>query len=227
MNKRILFTGAVVVMSLSMAVSAQTTPWSNPSGSNARFGWSGGANNTNPLVHFGSPDVTEAGFFYNGITDFQAEMDSGIYPTSATDVTRAQINVMGATPPALPIDTIIVREWGEWYNSGESGVDYSIFNVQADFRIIRMIPPGPTTTHTLAPVSFDVDEGTWSVEIEIDTGGLQMFQFQLENIVSVSNGDAGSYISKLGTEIIVPEPASALLFGGACIFLLQRPRRSR
>lgn len=129
-NKRMLTACVVIVLSISVTVGAATVPWSNPSGENARFGWSLGENNLNPLVHFGSPYVAEAGFAYNHITDFRAEIGSGTYSTSATDVTRVTLSVLTAVPlPAPAIDTITVVEWGEWYNAGEDPGDTSIFKI--------------------------------------------------------------------------------------------------
>lgn len=230
-NKRVVSILAGLAVLFGGSVPAVASSWTNASGSNARFGWSGGENNTD---HFGNPTVTTDGFFFTDPDDFIADVDTGIL--SVTDFARVTVDVAGATPnPASPIPQITVREWGTFAG------DLEDLNLQADFVVFRYspMPPGSTSTINLPndATVFDEEEGTWFTEYVLTAGEAgnppyadqpwSRFQITVTNTVQVDGGaPAGSFIEKMGMSIVVPEPSTLLLLVG-CIPLIPRRLRRR
>ncbi|MBN2563073.1 MAG: PEP-CTERM sorting domain-containing protein [Phycisphaerae bacterium] len=229
MNKRsaLIAVLAAVVCVVQLPASA-AVPWSNPAGANTRFGWSEGQNNDIDL--FKSPTITHTGFTFDSIEGFRAERSSPTYPTSITDVTRVKLDVRNAVGgPAERITDVTIQEWGLWENTGADPSDSSIFNVQTNFRVAPLDAWHLPITQAV-PVVYEYDAedgGTWYGELTITIPYTDVYKFQIqdENILSVDDGLAGSYIEKLGVRIIVPEPGSLLLLASSCIALLRRSRR--
>ncbi len=222
--RTVLIAGVVL---LGAGVAQATTPWNNPSGSNAAFGWSNGTNNTDL---FGSPIVTTAGFFFLQPNDFSAQGGDGI-SDSATDFARVIVDVAGSTPAgAPPIHFITVEEWGTWSLNGSMPSDYS---VQADYSVFRFSPAPPGVTGSLSlPVVFNAD-GTWTAARTLTAGtpgnppfsdlDWNRFQITVTNTIQVNGtAPAGSVIEKAGMRIIIPEPASVMLVLGGLLPLLRR-----
>lgn len=221
MNKALFVRRSVAVMAVvgTMAVAVNgafaAVAWDNPSGSNARLGWSGGENNTDL---FGDPSINEAGFFFNNPDNFRADLTV----TSATDFARVQVNTNNSTPAgAAPIETITVREWGTWTHEIS---EVSDFTVQADYSIFRYSPFPPGSTGALdMPVTFNPD-GTWHAELTLNVGDEVTspifdwdqpavdFQITVTNTIQVAvDAPVGSFIEKEGMWITVPEPSTGLI----------------
>lgn len=204
---------------------AATGPWSNPSGANTRFAWSNGANIgfvENPDGHHGDPLVNVLGFHFLNPVNYRAEV-GGV--TSVQDTTRVTVNVLGAVGgPAPSIDAIIVREWGTW---SVGLTDPSMYSVEVNFDLFRFLPgpPGSTFGINLPPVTF-LPDGRWYTETTYTQGPWDQVQITVHNSIQVSgSAPAGSFIQKVGMEIIVPEPATAILLGVFGALVARRVRR--
>jgi hypothetical protein len=199
----------------------------NASGANARFGWSGGYNNTN---HFGNPTVNTTGFFFTAPVNFKAQLGT----PSVTDYARVRINTNDATPaPAAGITDILVREWGNY--SGQIGD----FIVGADYSITRYTPtPFGQTGILTMPVVFNPG-GTWYSERWLHVGDpvptnpsflwnqpAVDFLIKVTDTIQVAAQAAqnGAWIDKKGMEIIVPEPSVLALMIVSGLLLIRRLR---
>jgi hypothetical protein len=209
-----------VAVAIAVVASCTGVAWGvswpfNASGSNARFGWSGGEYNTGK---FGVPIVTTAGFFFVNPNNFRSEVPS---PLSTTDFARVTLDRAGSTPPgAAPIHFITVEEWGTYAGN------VSDLTVQVDFQVFRFSPAPPGTT---GPLNFGTGtgfitfnpNGTWSASRTLTAGGASppfsnldwnRLQVTVTNTIQVDGAAApGSFIEKRGMRIIIPEPASMLL----------------
>jgi len=225
------------VFALVVSSSAMAGAWSNASGSNTSFGWSGGFNNTD---HFGNPTVTVDGFFFLDPVDFRADGGGGI-GESTTDFARTTVNVNNAVGgPGPDVHQVIVEEWGHWYSSetGPGGLPLpGNFTVQADFQMGRQMPFPPGSSGPLSlPVTF-LPDGTWHAERTLIAGqpgnppfsnlDWKIFVVTVTNTIQVSGAAAeGSWIEKDGMRIITPEPtAGVLLLVGFGTLALRRSRR--
>ncbi|MFH0981012.1 MAG: PEP-CTERM sorting domain-containing protein [Planctomycetota bacterium] len=242
---------AIAVAALMLCVSAAeaATAWSSPptgpgaSGSNARFGWSGGENNYDPVIGpgFGNPTAHLWGFYFENTVDFRAEGGGD----TTQDVARVTIDKAGASGPADPFPWIAVREYGTYFG------DPSFFTVQADFAVMRYspLPPGPTGPVIIAsssqPPTFVPDfpenpalGGYWYAQRTLTAGApgnppyadvqWNRFKITVTDTVQVSgSATEGSWIEKTGMKIIIPEPTSVLLMlTGFGSLALRRSRRS-
>ncbi len=206
--------GLAVATFLAGSGIAEASNWTNTSGANASFGWSGGKNNTD---HFGDPTVTTSGFFFTNTVNYKAQLGT----LSVTDYAQVRVNTNNAIPsPATPVTTIRVFEWGTY-----SGLP-SDFTVQVDYSIYRFNPTPVGSTGSLPmPVWFNPD-GKWYSERWLNVGdvlppGAQItwnqpvvdFQIKVTNTIQVTSSAAGdgAWIEKNGMFIIVPEPSCVLL----------------
>ena len=163
---RLIVVAGIVL--LVAGVAQATIPWTNPTGSNAAFGWSSGLTNYN---RFGSPTVTTAGFSFLQPNGFIAQGGGGI-GDSTDDFARVTVNVAGATPPgAPPIHFITVEEWGTWSAAPSIPTDFA---VQADFSVFRLSPGPLGNTGALSlPVTFNSD-ATWSAARTLVAGPFEL-----------------------------------------------------
>lgn len=216
---------SVVVVGFWFDSAAQATPWSNPSGANARFAWTGGENIgavENPNGHHGDPAVDVLGFHFLNTVDYRAEV-GGV--TSVQDTTRVMVDVAGAVGgPAPNIDSITIREWGTW----SVGItDPAFYSVEVNFDLFRYSPspPGSTLGIDLPPVTF-LPDGRWYTDLTYTQGPWARVQITVHNSIQVAGGaPAGSFIEKTGMEIIVPEPATAILLAPLGMVVARRFRR--
>lgn len=231
MRKNQFLTFPVVAIALvglglwSANVAQATGPWANPSGANARFAWSGGQNIgfvEVPDGHHGDPLVNVLGFHFLNPVNYRAEV-GGV--TSVQDTTRVTVNVLGALGgPAPSIDSITVREWGTW---SVGLTNPSLYSVEVNFDLFRFLPgpPGSTLGIDLPPVTF-LPDGRWYTDLTYTQGPWDQVQITVHNSIQVAGGaPAGSFIEKTGMEIIVPEPATALLLGVFGVQVVRRVRR--
>jgi hypothetical protein len=225
-----------LVAAVVFASPAFAGPWTfNATGSNARFGWSGGQHVALPggSAH-GSPVVSQDGFFfvdYYGDMNFRAEV-GGVQTVNAGVSVR--VTPANSTPPgAPPIDLIIVREYGTW------GGNLSDIQAQADFDITEYVTgyANNTGTLTFTPATFNPD-GTWTAERTFVPGPgnplgapwtnpniLADFKIRVRNLVGVQGSVAGTFIEKKGLQIIVPEPGALLLLAVALPVAFRRVGR--
>lgn len=212
--------------------SAYAGSWTNASGANAAFGWSGGFNNTD---HFGDPTVTDSGFLFDSPVDFRADGGGGA-GNSVTDFARVMIDIAGSTPTGAPaIDTIIVREWGTWSESLGT-VPATDLAFESSFSIFRY---SPSPVGVTGAIDVDINffgDGTWQAEHVLIAGEAgnppradlpwQRFQITVTNTLQVNGGaPVDSFFVKEGMQIITPEPASlTLLLAGFGVMTLRRHR---
>lgn len=220
-NKRILAVVALAAFAVGTNP-VQAVSWSIASGSNARFGWSGGMNNTG---RFGNPTADLAGFIFNNPDNFKATTTT----SSVTDFARVTIDsALALGGPALPFQTIRIREWGTFDG------DLANISLQADFSAFRFAPnPGGVTGSLSLPndaTIFDLLNKTWYTERTLTVGDLPAwnvdftrFQLTVTNTVQVNAGSpAGTFIKKHGMRIIIPEPGTCALLAIAMIPLFRR-----
>jgi hypothetical protein len=223
--------GAMGVVGFSS--NAFASSWSNASGSNSAFGWTGGFNNTD---HFGNPTVTPSGFFFDNTVNFIAVNPDGSTGDSETDFARTTFDVAASTPGGAPtISQIIVKEFGTWSSEISQPSD---FTVQADFQLFRFVPGPPGTTGPLGMSVVFYPNGTWAASRTLIAGApgnppnsnlpWSRAQITVTNTIQVSgSAPAGSFIEKTGMQIITPEPGSALVMVVGLGTLLARRRQGR
>jgi hypothetical protein len=205
----------VVVVGTGSPVFAATIWAFNPSGSNSRFGWSSGQHVTLPdTTAHGSPTVNVNGFsFENAYGDMHFRAEAGGKATVNAGVS-VRVNIATATPPdTVPIDVIVVREFGTW------GGVLPGPSVTADFDITEYVGGTNTGPISLPPVTFNAD-GTWYTQSTFVPGPgnplggvwtnpavLQYFQIRVRNLIG-AGAVPGTFIEKTGLQIFVPEPSS-------------------
>jgi len=194
--------------------------WTNATGANTAFGW---ANGYNDKDHFGNPTVNTFGFFFLDPVNFKAELGT----LSVADFARVRIDSKDAVPPEGPmISDVWVYEWGTYFGQP------SDFTVQADFAIIRYDPTPQKNTGPMNLTTTFYGDGTWTSQRLLQVGDIvpgfppvppapwtwaavKEFQITVTNTIQVTGAAAanGAWIEKDGMKIIIPEPASVLLFG--------------
>jgi len=222
------FLAVVVISTNSPALGA--TSWAfNPSGSNARFGWSNGQHVTLPdgAAH-GSPTVRETGFFFeNAYGDMHFRAEAGTKPTVNAGVS-VRVNIATATPPnPTPLPFITVSEYGTW---GGSLADLA---VTSDFDITAYPAGVNTGPISLPAVTFNPDH-TWVTSYTFTPGPgnplgapwtdptiLSYFQIRVRNLIGAGSVP-GTYIEKRGLLITTPEPGSILLLAAALPLVIRR-----
>jgi hypothetical protein len=223
--------GVAVTVGVAASNDAIAVSWTNASGANSSFSWSGGFNN---VGLFGDPTITPGGFFFNDTVNFIAQGGGGSGAT-ATDFARTTVDVAGSVPAgAPPIHFIRVVEFGTWSNDISVESD---FTVQADFAVFRFIPGPPGSTFSLPMATTFFPDGTWISERTLTAGEIgnpnfadqdwSRFQITVTNTIQVDGGAAaGSFIEKTGMHIITPEPASVLfLLAAFCPVVMRRASR--
>ncbi len=213
---------AVIVTGLNQVQAAVSWDVSVASGANARFGWTGGENNTD---RFADPTVDVSGFLFDDPDNFKATPAV----SSVTDFARVTIDTaLALGGPAAPLDTITIQEWGTF-----SG-DLANIGLQADFSAFRFAPLPPAVTGSLSLPNdasiFDTEEGTWYTERTLTLSELPVwnlpftkFQLTVTNTVQVNAGaPVGTFIEKQGMRIIIPEPGTISLLAIGIIPLLRR-----
>jgi hypothetical protein len=205
-------------------------PWSNASGANAAFGWSGGQNNTG---RFGDPVVSESGFLFAAPVDFRADGGGGV-SDSATDFARVTANIATSVPAGAPaIQFITVKEWGTW--SQDVSNPATDFGFQLDYSVFRYAPTPLGTTGSIDIDAMFHPDGTWEASYTLNAGVAvppyadkpwERFQITVTNTIQVDGAaPSGSFIEKQGMQIIVPEPATvALLVMGIGSLAIRRRR---
>jgi len=205
--------GAAVALTFALAGSANAGAWSNDSGSNSAFSWSGGQNSQD---HFGNPTVSDTGFRFNNTVGFRAEGGGGS-GDSVSDIAQVLL-----TATSAPLSFFTVREWGTWSSDIS---DSSDFVVQASIAVQSFSPPGPAVQVDISgqTLVFDPD-GTWYTQgtITAPGGGWFVGVFKVNNTIQVDGvAPAGSFIEKTGMQVTLPEPASIVLLlagsGALCI----------
>lgn len=221
---------AVVGVVCVSAVPVWAGPWSNASGANAAFGWSGGQNNTG---RFGDPVVSESGFLFAHPNDFLAVGGDGV-SDSKTDLARVTVDIAASAPAGAPaIEFITVKEWGTW--SAEVSDPARDFGFQLDYSVFRFQPSPLGNTGAIDIDAVFYGDGTWEASYTLDAGVTappyadqpwQRFQITVTNTIQVDGAaPAGSFIEKQGMQIIVPEPATvALLVLGIGSLVIRRRR---
>jgi hypothetical protein len=219
-----------VVVVCAVAAPSWAGSWSNASGANAAFGWSGGQNNTD---RFGNPAVSEAGFLFSDPVDFRAEGGGGV-SASKTDFARVTVNIATSVPAGAPaIEFITVKEWGTW-SAGISDPDTD-FGFQLDYSVFRYAPTPLGNTGAIDIDATFYPNGTWAASYTLNAGVTsppyadkpwERFQITVTNTIQVDGAaPSGSFIEKQGMQIIVPEPATvALLMMGIGSLAIRRRR---
>ena len=221
------------ILALCAVQASAATLWpSNSSGSNSRFGWSGGEYSTG---RFGSPNVDPAGFHFVNPVNFKAER--GVLNT-ATDFVDVNVNVDTATPaPADPLPTILIKEWGIWHsNSGlvsgnvAAGPTTSLTGIRPEAGISAVHSFGSAVTY--GPYDSGLGYGTWYAEYLYTPSLSKPIPERLpwvEVVITVTDNlyalSTGSWIQKDGMEIIIPEPSTVLLLLGGFGAMFGRSRR--
>jgi len=226
-------------------------PWAmSPEGSNSAFGWSsiddvdptlaGGIGADGPLM--GSPTVNENGFFFlspnitvdANDTEVNSVNEWGV-SISGTNVGNISIPNDNVAPNADLITDIIVRESGT-YVSNDPLADFSVLATL----VVTQVAPNPplpflpfdSVSAFTADVNFNPD-GTWDVQFVFEADkssilsptGFDTFRLDLTNQLQLlPSGIAnGSSITKLRSDVIIPEPASAaMLLLGSTLVLIRR-----
>ncbi len=244
---------AVAIVLVSVSTASAAYPWSNPSGNNARFGWSGGQNNIPPLTGpgFGNPTVYTWGFDFASPVNFRSTGGDGSGATTE-DLADVIVDKAGSTPPgAAAFHFIKVKEWGTYDLGDFAGNPTTYLTVQADFSVFRYSPTplGNTGANIIASVAqppiytpYDPGHpelgGTWYAEKILVAGtpgnppyadqDWNKFRIKVTDAILVDGAaPAGSFIEKAGMQIIIPEPASILLaLAGFGSLVLRRSRRA-
>jgi len=219
-------------------------------GSNQAFGWSS-IDDFNPALAgdtspdgalMGTPSINENGFFFlspnitvdANDTEVNAVNEWGV-SISGTNVGSISIPDDNVGPNPDLITDIIVRESGT-YVSNDPLAD---FNVVVTLVVTQVAPAPPlpflpfdNVSAFTADVNFHPD-GTWDVEFAFEADkssilsptGFDTFRLDLTNQLQLlpSGISNGSSITKLRSDVIIPEPATAaMLLLGSSIVLIRR-----
>lgn len=208
------------VLLCSPAIAQPPVAWTNAAGANPVFSWFSGQNSHTDF--FGSPAVDDAGFHFTPGSFFSPQPAAN----EAADLLNVGINM------AAPTSTVIVREQGTWSHplgaaSLQMTADVTFFNSDDPFAGVASFPLNVTFTNA---GGFG---GGWEAEFILNTGPathpatanpLSNFVMTLRNSLQTANGGT---LTKDRIDIFVPEPASAITFAAAGLFLIKRRKRPR
>lgn len=221
-----------VVLSIGASAFAAVVPWTNASGSNARFSWANGQSNDcgipadPPKGMWGDPTVYDVGFFFNDMRpDFEASAGPA-YP-GGHPVVSSEMDVDIITI-GDPFAEMYILEFGTY--AGE----ISAVNASSASAEIFQMSPFVMTTIPLTMTFFE--DNTWEARLDIDDlasypgiySTLGNFSLSITNSLHASpaEGESAS-IQKTGARVVFPEPTTlALVFVGIVPLTVRRLRRS-
>jgi hypothetical protein len=202
-------------------------PWTNESGSNARFAWSDGQSDDGGLGEgglWGDPIVTIEGFFFDDVNPlFRAEAPDADNIVSAMSV---NLSTLGADPvPADPLTELHITEWGTY-----TGMWEEVAASSGTVLLIPISPSGPPTNLGQLTMTHDPDTLSWMASMNIyfdEIGGGFPSEVNILGL-DVTNhliATGTSSIQKTGAKVLVPEPTTAMLVLCGLIPIVSRRRR--
>ncbi|MCG8404599.1 MAG: PEP-CTERM sorting domain-containing protein [Phycisphaerales bacterium] len=219
-----LYTCCAVFFALTSYVSA--SPWSNPTGTNERFAWYDGQNQSG---RFGDPVNINAGLFFTNTVDFRASVSGNPDDLGVHDIAQALVNTDDVG--AVPLNHYNVREWGRWHIPEGSGLTpHDAFTVQADISVLRTVPsPLFTQLDITGVVMVFNPDGTWYTKGSIlsppPPGEWTEGLFKASSTLQVDgSAPSGTWIQLDGMQMTLPEPGSMALLLAGCSFMLLRRR---
>lgn len=216
--------GVAVILAMTHVAPAAEFVWTNADDSNGQFQWANGRNVGDANL-FQDPTVVSVGFMFENPQAFRAIGGGGV-GGGASNTTSTTLTAQGLGT----IDQIIIRESGIW-SAGPGDDPNVVFTLQADISIQAIVP-----VPMLTQLDFDSSlvfnpNGTWTAEgvLTPAAGPFIIGILSASNTLQVSGAAAaGSFFEKTEMNIVVPEPASALLLVvGFGSLVLRRSRRKR
>lgn len=196
--------------------------WAPPTDTNALFSYSNGRNEGDANL-LQTPTLTGFGFDFDKTLDFRSEGGGGITQSTANLAFAELLTVAGS------LDSITVREWGT-YSIGAGQDPYEVLTLDSAITL-QVFLAGPPF---LDVTQFDVDQaflvfnpdGTWEARGTLVPGVGTWNDAWLtvsNTLVVESTAAAGSFFTKDGMQVVIPEPAClGLMLAGAIPFLRRR-----
>ncbi|HUU82199.1 MAG TPA: hypothetical protein VM243_01725 [Phycisphaerae bacterium] len=207
-----------LVVSVAGSVVAAPRAWTNATGSNSTFGWSGGQSGDGDVTNvglWGDPIVNDEGFFFRDMNPlFKAE---AVWPASSNMLSGMSVtlNTMNAVPPNMAgLTELRVREWGSYTGDIED-----VVATGGTVLLTPISPGGPPTNLGELAMTFDSQEGTWEASMDVvfsDIGGgfpsaVQIMSMAITNHLEAIPMDGSASIQKEGASVVFPEPATGML----------------
>ena len=213
----------LIVMSLgSGSAWAIQFAWSPSADANGMFSYSNGRNEGDVNL-LQTPTLTAFGFDFDQTLNFRSEGGGGVAESTANLAFAQLLSVVD------PLDSITVREWGTYsIGAGQDPLDVLTLDADITLQVFLTTPPWLSVTQHSIDQDFLVfhPNGTWEARgtLTPTLGAWQNAWVTVSNTLVVeSTAAAGSFLTKDGMEVLIPEPASlGLLLVGAIPFLRRR-----
>lgn len=200
-------------------------PWVPATDGNAVFSYVNGRNEGAADL-YKTPTLMGYGFLFENTANFRSDGGGGA-GQSTSNVAFAELTAVSNS-----LENITVREWGT-YSVGAGQTAASVLTLQADMTLQVFLPGPPFISVT----QFDIDnafldfkpDGTWESRGTLTPalGAWNNAWLSVSNTLVVESTAApGSFFTKAGMEVIVPEPTSLVLLIVGITPVLRRRRRA-
>lgn len=200
-------------------------PWSNASGTNANFDWSGGGSD-NGL--FGDPIVNPLGFLFTPAA-FNANAND---VDGLMQVTSDRLEVVVSPKPGFALTGIRITEIGGYNINGEGSVEANATLTASQFGGGFSVSDALDTAPAFPLSNADgVIDGNWNgvAEVFLPISGSDIVIEIENNMIAIAAPGSTAFISKIvvGSQFsvqLIPAPGALAGLGLGCLALARRRR---